>query len=138
MQNIEIKEYRNYNMNEVLDLYNNVGWINYTKNPIALYEGFKNSICVVGAFDNDKLIGLIRCVGDNFTIILIQDLLINTEYQNKGIGRKLLNYILNKYKDIYQIQVTTDIPNVYARRLYESCGFKTVSSINCCSYIKLD
>ena len=51
-----------------------------------------------GAFDNNKLVGFIRCVGDEEHILVIQDLIIDVEYQRKGIGTKLFKYILDKYK----------------------------------------
>ena len=36
-----IKEYNNYNEQEILELYNSVGWSNYTKNINMLSNNFK-------------------------------------------------------------------------------------------------
>ena len=41
----------------------------------ALRAGFNNSLLVLGAYEQDELLGIIRVVGDGATIILIQDIL---------------------------------------------------------------
>lgn len=47
-------------------------------------------------------------VGDNYTIIYIQDILVLQKYQGQGIGSKLLRLVLEKYKSIRQIVLMTD------------------------------
>jgi len=60
----------------VLDLYASVGWSNYTNRPQQLEQAFHQSLFVMAAYDEDKLVGLIRVVGDGLTIVFIQDLLV--------------------------------------------------------------
>ena len=44
----------------------------------ALERGYKNSLLVLAAYENEELLGIVRVVGDGATIILVQDILGNT------------------------------------------------------------
>jgi len=68
-----IKEYTNYNESEVLNLYKSVGWTNYTNNPKMLEDAYANSLRILGAYENEKLLGIIRVVGDGHSVVFIQD-----------------------------------------------------------------
>lgn len=132
---IVYKEYVFKEINELLDLYRNVGWSNYYENPIMLENAIKNSLYLEAAYFNDELIGLIRVVGDGNSIIYIQDILVKQQYQRKGIGKRLIVDVITKYKNVYQKVLLTD--NTEKTKLfYESIGFQEVSSIECISFIK--
>jgi len=103
-------------------LYSDAGWASYLKDINVLVRGIENSLDIVTAWDNDKLVGLIRIVGDGSTIIYIQDILILKEYKRKGIGRKLMLNILEKYSEVRQIVLLTD-DSEETRGFYESLGF---------------
>lgn len=93
----------------VLDLYASVSWSNYTNHPRRLEQAFHQSLFVMAAYDDDEeLVGLIRAVGDGLTIVFIQDLLVYPHYQRQGIGRSLLEQMLERFKDVYQIQLATE------------------------------
>jgi ribosomal protein S18 acetylase RimI-like enzyme len=62
----------------------------------------------ISAWDDEKLVGLIRVVGDGQTIIYIQDILVLNEYKRNGIGTNLLNQILDKYKRVRQKVLLTN------------------------------
>lgn len=44
-------------------------------------------------------------------------------YQNKGIGTKLLDYLIKKYTDIVNITLEVRCDNIKAIHLYEKIGF---------------
>ena len=122
-------------LEEVLLLYEAVGWTNYTQNPIMLKEAYKNSLHILGALNEEgKLVGVLRAVGDGSSILFIQDILVYPEYQHKGIGTKLLQLTLEKYKNVYQIQLATD-DSKNTVSFYESNGFTILTSLNCVSFI---
>ncbi len=132
---MEIKEYKTYNESEILDLYNSVGWIAYTKHPDALRKGFKNSMLTLAAYEGDKLLGIIRTVGDGETIVFVQDILVFPKYQRKGVGSALLQAILNRYSHVRQIELVTDnTPKTIA--FYKSMGLNELSDIGCCGFMK--
>lgn len=47
---MEIKEYRNFNKDEIANLYKSVGWINYVDRHDMLEKAYENSLCILGAF----------------------------------------------------------------------------------------
>ena len=120
---------------DVLPLYEAVGWTNYTTKPEMLKAAFENSLHVLAAF-NEKgiLVGVLRAVGDGASILFIQDILVTPEYQHQGIGTKLLQQTLEKYKNVYQIQLATD-DSTKTVSFYESNGFTSLTSLNCVSFI---
>ncbi|MDE3282979.1 MULTISPECIES: GNAT family N-acetyltransferase [Lacticaseibacillus] len=106
----------------VLALYQAVGWVTYTRNPAKLKRALAQSLMVLGAFDGDRLVGLIRAVGDGETILFIQDLLVLPNYQRQGIGRQLVNALVDHYPEVRQrILLTDDQPDT--RAFYEKIGF---------------
>ena len=122
-------------LEDVLPLYEAVGWTNYTTKPEMLEVAYKNSLHIIGAFnDDEKLIGVLRGVGDGASILFIQDILVYPEYQHQGIGTKLLQETLEKYKNVYQIQLATD-DSTKTVSFYESNGFTNLTSLNCVSFI---
>ena len=78
---MEIREYIDFNIDEIRRLSSEVGWTAYTENMPALEQGYKNSMTVLAAYEDDELLGIIRTVGDGFTIVFIQDILVFPEKQ---------------------------------------------------------
>ena len=103
-----IKEYKEYNENEILNIYQSVGWSNYVDNPEMLKSAYHNSLKIYAAYINNNMAGIIRVVGDGFSVVFIQDLLVYPKYQRKGIGKALLEKILSEYKDVYQKHLLTE------------------------------
>ena len=122
-------------LEDVLPLYEAVGWTNYTTKPEMLKAAFENSLHVLAAFTEEGiLVGVLRAVGDGASILFIQDILVTPEYQHQGIGTKLLQQTLEKYKNVYQIQLTTD-NSMKTISFYESNGFTSLTSLNCVSFM---
>ncbi len=133
---MQIKEYNSYNGSEILTLYASVGWTAYTDDPDALKLGFEKSLLTLGAYQDDKLLGIVRVVGDGHTIVLIQDVLILPEYQGQGIGTKLLQAVLQRFSHVRQVQLATDnTPKTIA--FYRSLGFREYSEIGCRGFMRV-
>lgn len=132
---MEIREYKEYKEDEIKRLYTEVGWAAYTENMEALEQGYKNSLLVLAAYENEELLGVIRVVGDGFTVVFIQDILVFPGKQRQGVGTALLKAVLEKYPDVRQIELTTDnTPKTLA--FYKSLGFSEFSEIGCCGFMK--
>lgn len=133
---MEIRVYKAYSEAEILRLYASVGWTAYTEQPEALRKGFENSLLVLGAYENGQLAGIIRVVGDGCTIVFIQDILVFPEHQRKGIGSALLQAVLDQYSHVRQVELATDnTPETIA--FYQSMGFRELSEIGCCGFMKV-
>lgn len=127
--NIEYVENGIYTIEDLMALYNNAGWLAYTKSPKNLAKAYENSLFNIGAFHEEKLVGVIRVIGDDASIIYIQDILVNDEYQGRGIGSHLLQLVLTKYNHIRQVILTTD-DTVKTKAFYEKNGMKDVSKFD--------
>ncbi|MGX6972309.1 GNAT family N-acetyltransferase [Vagococcus lutrae] len=107
---------------ELQELYEAVGWSAYTRDMPTLQRAISHSLHVVTAWQDDRLVGLIRVVGDGLTIVYIQDLLVHPDFQKQGIGTELMKAILSRYSDVRQlVLLTEEAPDV--RNFYEACGF---------------
>ena len=133
---IKISEYENYNHDEIIALYESVGWINYTEHPEKLQKGYKNSLCILAAYSDKKLVGILRAVGDAATILFIQDIIVLPEYQRMGIGKNLIQCVMEKYSDVYQIELLTD-DTEKTIAFYKSVGLTPANEIGAISFIRM-
>ena len=124
-------------LEDVLHLYQAVGWINYTNQPQMLEQALPHSLAVYLAFDGEKIVGLIRLVGDGFSSVFVQDLIVLPSYQRQGIGRSLMKEALEDYKDAYQVQLVTEQTEKNVG-FYRSIGFETLSTYDCIGMIWVD
>ncbi len=133
---MRIEESKNLQLNEIVNLYRSVGWTNYLKRVDILQQAYADSLCVLGAYDSDQLVGVIRTVGDGQTIVFVQDIIVLPEYQRKGIGTKLLKAVMDKYKDVYQMELLTDNTDK-TKAFYRSVGFIASDEIDCVAFIRM-
>lgn len=133
---MEIKEYINFNKQEIMELYTAVGWTNYTERPQMLEQAYKKSLLKIGAYDEEKLVGIIRVVGDGESIVFVQDILVLPEYQRKGIGAQLLRAVMERFSSVYQLELMTDNTEK-TNAFYKSLGFVRADEIGCCAFMKL-
>lgn len=132
---MEIKEYKEYQEDEIQTLYAAVGWTAYTEDLPALECGFQNSLLVLAAYEDGELIGLIRAVGDGATVVFVQDLLVAPQKQRQGVGTALLKAVLGRYADVRQLLlVTDDTPKTID--FYKSLGFSDLSTLGCCGFMR--
>ena len=125
-----LKEYTGYNEEEILGLYASLGWTNYTDKPEMLKNAYLNSLKIYGAYVDDKLVGIIRAVGDGFSVLFIQDLLVHPDFQRNGIGTLLLKRMLKEYENVYQMHLITE-DSEKTISFYKSLGFVDNSEIGC-------
>lgn len=133
---MEIREYQPYNEQEIVPLYTSVGWTAYTDAPDILRQGFEHSLLTLAAYEIGQLVGLIRTVGDGYTIVFVQNILVFPEYQRRGIGTALLQAVLDRFSYVRQMELATDdTPKTIA--FYKSLGFSPMSEIGCCGFMRL-
>ena len=135
MNGLRFAEYKTYNEAEFMALYSSVCWSNYTNNPVMLRKAYKNSLYVLAAYADDKLVGLLRAVGGGSSIVFLQDLIVLPEYQRHGIGSQLMRRVMKKYADVYQLQLLTESSEKNIA-FYEYLGLKRVEKYGCCAFIR--
>lgn len=123
--NIDYTDHQLPEQDELVELYDSVGWSKYTDDPLRLYDAVGRSLRVVCARIDNRLVGLARIVGDGLTIVYLQDILVHPDHQRLGIGRELLRLALEPYQDVRQkVLMTDDEPR--QRAFYESMGFTEI------------
>ena len=129
IREIEKEEYPD-TINLVYDVFSKYEAPNYTKEGAEEFfktindEKFISSLKIYGAFVEDDLAGMIatRNNGEHIALFFVDE-----RYQNKGIGRKLFEYILDK-TDCEKITVNSSI---YARNIYRRLGFNDTDEEKC-------
>ena len=131
---ITIKKQEFVKLEDVLHLYQAVGWTNYTHQPQMLEQALSHSLAIYVALDDDTVVGLIRLVGDGFSSVLVQDLIVLPIYQRQRIGSALMKEVLEDYKEVYQVQLATEQTEKNVG-FYRSMGFETLSTYDCTGMI---
>ena len=131
---IKITKESSVSIDDVLHLYQAVGWTNYTNQPQMLEQAMSHSLATYLARDGEKIVGLVRLVGDGFSSVFVQDLIVLPSYQRQGIGSNLMKEALADYKDAYQIQLATEQTEKNLG-FYRSLGFETLSTYDCTGMI---
>ena len=134
---ITIRKQEIVKLEDVLHLYQAVGWTNYTHQPEMLEQSLAHSLAIYLAQDGEKIVGLVRLVGDGFSSVFVQDLIVLPSYQRQGIGSNLMKEALADYKDAYQIQLATELTEKNLG-FYRSLGFETLSTYDCTGMIWVD
>lgn len=134
---IKITKEASVSIDDVLHLYQAVGWTNYTHQPQMLEQSLAHSLAIYVARDGEKIVGLVRLVGDGFSSVFVQDLIVLPTYQRQGIGSDLMKEALGDFKDAYQVQLATD-QTEKTLGFYRSLGFETLSTYDCTGMIWVD
>ena len=124
-------------LEDVLHLYQAVGWTNYTNQPQMLEQALSHSLVIYLALDGNAVVGLIRLVGDGFSSVFVQDLIVLPTYQRQGIGSALMKQALGDFKGAYQVQLVTEQTEKNVG-FYRSIGFETLSTYDCIGMIWVD
>lgn len=134
---INFKNNKNINVEQLEKLYNDVEWYAYTQDLNGLKKAIEQSLEVISVWDDKELVGIIRVVGDGLTIIYIQDILVLNSYQNQGIATQLMEQVLKKYKNVRQkVLMTEDAPDV--RHFYEKNGFQSCDKGSLVAFAKMN
>lgn len=120
---VEIKENID-NVEEFNYLYNVVGWGAYNKEISS--KALKNNIYSVSVYDNNKIVGYGRIIGDGYIFIYIQDIMVSPSYQSRHIGTEIMNKLLNKIDEIKKINPDVLVylgASLGKEKFYERFGF---------------
>ena len=118
---IKYSETKDFDVKDIERLFLSVNW-DSGKYPEKLVRALHNSSHVVSAWDNDRLVGLVRALDDGETVAFLHYLLVDPEYQGFHIGDELMNRLLRHFKDHLYIKVMPSDPKTMP--FYERFGFK--------------
>ena len=92
----------------------------------------KNSLFIISLYDDKKLIGMGRIIGDNGISYAVTDVMVDKEYQGKGYGKLIMKEIDNYFsentdEDCYIILIA----NLPADNLYSKFSFEYLPNSKC-------
>ena len=115
-------------LDELVALYDSVGWSAYTDDPGSLATAVENSTFLATARADGLLVGLVRAMSDDVSIVYVQDVLVHPAHQRGGVGRRLLDDCLDRFSHVRQrVLLTDDEPRQH--RLYRSVGLHDVARL---------
>ena len=121
------------NIDEVMRLLRMTYWAD--KRPAEQIEkSMQNSSCYGVRLDDRKLVGFARVISDYATTYYLCDVIIDTDYQHKGLGTALVSYIesLPEYAGLRVILITRDAHDLYRKFGYEVLNSRVmVKALNC-------
>ena len=117
--NIEVKIGFVPEKEDLFELYTANEWSS-AKKLDQLYLAMQNSDSLVVAYHNNQLIGLANAISDGHLVVYFPHMLIHPEYQRRGIGSRLMDVLLEKYKDFHQKMIVADDKAI---EFYKSKGF---------------
>ena len=137
MSDYRVVKLKEFDTEGVRRLLLDAGWGNYADKIDKVAKGASKSLALYGAFYKEELVGYARVVGDGFTIIYIQDIVVLKTHKRNGIGKRLVDTILDEFKDVRQKVLITD-NNPESVGFYKSCGFIESNSMNIVSFVRFD
>lgn len=84
------------NTDVYLELRKSVNWKELSEEQAD--TALKRSLFIICAYDEDKPVGMGRIVGDGVVIDYIQDLIVRPEYQKSGVGRLIIERLIEYVK----------------------------------------
>ena len=104
---------------EVLAIYKANKWSSAEK-PTQLLPALRNSHSLVTARISGNLVGIGNAISDGYLVVYYPHVLVHPQYQRKGIGKKMIEAMQNKYSGFHQQMLTADGDAI---EFYKAIGF---------------
>ncbi|MCD7777408.1 MAG: GNAT family N-acetyltransferase [Clostridiales bacterium] len=133
-EKITYTEEKKFTCEQIRELFLSVGWVS-GKYPKRLYKALMNSQTVITAWAEDRLVGLVRVIDDSEMVAYMHYVLVNPEFQGRGIAGTMVELVKEKYKDYLYIEIMPEESKNAA--FYEKHGFTTMPdgvAMQICNY----
>jgi ribosomal protein S18 acetylase RimI-like enzyme len=116
-------DFSSVNFDEMLQVYLSVGWRKHNKDIIR--KIFNASTHITIAMDNNRIVGFGRAISDGFFNAAIYDVVVHFDYQEKGIGKLIIEDLLENLRDISCVHLISTTGN---EGFYRRAGLKKVKT----------
>ncbi|MGD9694393.1 MAG: GNAT family N-acetyltransferase [Thermoleophilia bacterium] len=118
----------------IIALYRAHGWT-HASDPGRLRTAIRSSSYCVVATEEDRIVGFARAMSDEAFAVYIADILVTPDRQRQGIGRTLLESILDHYPmDTFHHQVL--VAERGAEGFYRRLGMVPVTAYGLTAFIR--
>lgn len=94
---MDIKLENHFELEDYIKLRSLAGWADLDLDDIK--NLIVNSDYMVAAKTSDRVLGIGRCISDLTHIFLLCDILVSPEYQGMGIGKMMVNHLIQTIKN---------------------------------------
>jgi len=107
---------------ELAELFTNSGINRSIHDLKRIQKMIDNSDELISAWENEKLVGIIRALTDYSYSCYISELAVHKSYQRHGIGKRLVDILIEK---LGQEEIKYMLTSSYAAiEFYKRCGFE--------------
>jgi spermidine synthase len=113
---------------DLMTLYKDAGWWDQTceRHPEFLSRVVPDSALFVGAFFQNKMIGMGRALSDLVSDAYIQDVVVLRRFRGRGVGRQIIRTLIDGLKE-HGVDWIGLIGEPGTGRFYESLGFRPMT-----------
>ena len=110
---------------EYLEMRKKAGWVEFPVEEARVCV--QNAYLVLCVRDEEKAIGIVRLLWDGGYVAFLSDLIVDPDYQGRGIGRELVETVIrrirNELKPGYKVKLTLN-SSIGKEPFYEKYGFR--------------
>lgn len=122
---MDVKIEYTISVDEFLEMVESVGWNTYSREQVV--RALENTMYMVKATFDGKLVGIGRVVGDYSIVSMLTDVCVKPEFQGRGIGAKIVKELKHlievNIKDGEKMQIELT-PTAGNESFYQKLGFK--------------
>lgn len=107
---------------EIVSLLHKSEWASERKDK-EIEKSIVNSHCYIACTCENEIVGFARIITDFVTTFYLMDVIVKEAYRGQGIGKKLMDTIMEDIGELYGILHTDS-----AQRFYEAYGFVVTST----------
>ncbi len=121
--NVQYKINEPLKTEQIIDVFIDSGIMRPVQDMARIETMFKNSNLIISAWNNGELIGISRSITDFAYCCYLSDLAVKKEYQNSGIGKRMIQMTREKIGDNVMLLLLS-APD--AMEYYPKVGFEKV------------
>lgn len=115
---------------ELLNLFHQTSWAK-TRSLNGVKALLDTTQIFVAVRKDDILIGYGRAISDGIYRALIDDIIIDENYREKGLGREIMSILMEKLKHVDEIILTT---RAHLEEFYKNLGFQKAKGLTMKKY----
>ncbi len=119
---IVYREFGTELLEQVMALYEKEGWDLYTTYPQRVKPAFERAVYRLGAFEDERLVGFIRCSGDGEFEVYVSDMIVDPAYRRQGVGRELMKHAMKRFESVDTFALMTGLEQIENHAFYRSLG----------------
>ena len=121
---ITCTEEKTFTQEQVQALFRSVGWVS-GEYPSRLYKALMHSSTVLTAWDGTRLVGLVRVLDDSELVAYMHYVLVDPDYQGRGIAGTMIERVKEKYRSYLYIEIMPEESRNAA--FYQRFGFQVMA-----------